>query len=64
MALECLRRVAGDYEGQRALLNYGLRESARQAKPPASPEEDEAVGHRALWERRLGLAAWAAWVGG
>ncbi|EFJ42827.1 hypothetical protein VOLCADRAFT_107073 [Volvox carteri f. nagariensis] len=35
---ECCRRVASDYEGQRKLINYGLRETARQAKPPAAAD--------------------------
>lgn len=29
---ECLDRVAGDYEGQRVLLNYGLKETARHCQ--------------------------------
>ncbi len=30
---QCLKRVAGDYEGQEALLEYGLRETARHCGP-------------------------------
>ncbi|KAG2491906.1 hypothetical protein HYH03_009857 [Edaphochlamys debaryana] len=39
---ECLRRVSADYEGQRKLINYGLRETARQAKPPVADDTDAA----------------------
>ncbi|GFR44557.1 hypothetical protein Agub_g5828, partial [Astrephomene gubernaculifera] len=41
---ECARRVAGDYPGQRLLIDYGLRETARWGRPmglpPAEGEEE------------------------
>lgn len=36
--------MAADYEGQRKLINYGLRETARQARPPAAEDADDQVG--------------------
>ncbi|GLI69541.1 hypothetical protein VaNZ11_014186 [Volvox africanus] len=38
---ECCSRVAADYEGQRKLINYGLRETARQAKPAAAADSTD-----------------------
>ncbi len=60
---ECCRRVAADYEGQRKLINYGLRETARQARPPAAEDADDQVGRwGGVWavpeSYSIGLQAW------
>ncbi|GIL74909.1 hypothetical protein Vretimale_2528 [Volvox reticuliferus] len=38
---ECCQRIAADYEGQRKLINYGLRETARQAKPAVATDSTD-----------------------